>query len=175
MVEYLLKISNEFLFLVCIFSNLFNPFLQTRTWWEWWSTWICSFSWLRCWWFGMFWFVSTRCWWVYFACDESKCTLFLSNIVQKSFLDKILTENPGFPCFCFGHSTGAAIVLKVYGCFAIIVSCISLNVSFSRSSLLMCMPGSMHQFLIAGQDPITICEIKVHVVISLSIFTSFYE
>lgn len=30
----------------------------------------------------------------------------------KSFLDKILTENPGFPCFCFGHSTGAAIVLK---------------------------------------------------------------
>ncbi|KAF9671252.1 hypothetical protein SADUNF_Sadunf12G0028100 [Salix dunnii] len=30
----------------------------------------------------------------------------------KSFLDKILTENPGLPCFCFGHSTGAAIVLK---------------------------------------------------------------
>jgi hypothetical protein len=26
MVQYLLKISNEFLFLVCIFSNLFNPF-----------------------------------------------------------------------------------------------------------------------------------------------------
>ncbi|GLT55888.1 hypothetical protein SLA2020_289730 [Shorea laevis] len=31
---------------------------------------------------------------------------------MKSFLDKVLTENPGLPCFCFGHSTGAAIVLK---------------------------------------------------------------
>ncbi|KAG6745711.1 hypothetical protein POTOM_050214 [Populus tomentosa] len=30
----------------------------------------------------------------------------------KSFLDKVLSENPGLPCFCFGHSTGAAIVLK---------------------------------------------------------------
>ncbi|XP_050218383.1 uncharacterized protein LOC126669097 [Mercurialis annua] len=30
----------------------------------------------------------------------------------KSFLDKVLKENPGLPCFCFGHSTGAAIVLK---------------------------------------------------------------
>ncbi|KAJ8771898.1 hypothetical protein K2173_027075 [Erythroxylum novogranatense] len=30
----------------------------------------------------------------------------------KSFLEKILAENPGVPCFCFGHSTGAAIVLK---------------------------------------------------------------
>ncbi|KAM0952826.1 putative serine aminopeptidase, S33, alpha/Beta hydrolase [Dioscorea sansibarensis] len=29
------------------------------------------------------------------------------------FLEKLLTENPGLPCFCFGHSTGAAIVLKV--------------------------------------------------------------
>nr|POE89509.1 caffeoylshikimate esterase [Quercus suber] len=31
---------------------------------------------------------------------------------MKSFLEKILAENPGLPCFCFGHSTGAAIVLK---------------------------------------------------------------
>ncbi|KAF2317585.1 hypothetical protein GH714_024971 [Hevea brasiliensis] len=31
----------------------------------------------------------------------------------KSFLDKVLGDNPGLPCFCFGHSTGAAIVLKV--------------------------------------------------------------
>lgn len=30
----------------------------------------------------------------------------------KSFLDKVLDENPGVPCFCFGHSTGAAIILK---------------------------------------------------------------
>ncbi|KAK4567428.1 hypothetical protein RGQ29_003277 [Quercus rubra] len=31
---------------------------------------------------------------------------------MKSFLEKILAENPGLPCFCFGHSTGASIVLK---------------------------------------------------------------
>ncbi|KAK9106595.1 hypothetical protein Syun_022606 [Stephania yunnanensis] len=31
----------------------------------------------------------------------------------KEFLDKVLMENPGIPCFCFGHSTGAAIILKV--------------------------------------------------------------
>uniref|UniRef100_A0A5B6YLN0 Serine aminopeptidase S33 domain-containing protein n=2 Tax=Davidia involucrata TaxID=16924 RepID=A0A5B6YLN0_DAVIN len=30
----------------------------------------------------------------------------------KSFIEKVLAENPGLPCFCFGHSTGAAIVLK---------------------------------------------------------------
>ncbi|THG15368.1 uncharacterized protein LOC114270418 isoform X2 [Camellia sinensis] len=30
----------------------------------------------------------------------------------KSFIGKVLAENPGLPCFCFGHSTGAAIVLK---------------------------------------------------------------
>ncbi|CAA6658603.1 unnamed protein product [Spirodela intermedia] len=30
----------------------------------------------------------------------------------KSFLEKVLEENPGLPCFCFGHSTGGAIVLK---------------------------------------------------------------
>lgn len=32
---------------------------------------------------------------------------------QKIFLEKVLNENPGLPCFCFGHSTGAAIILKV--------------------------------------------------------------
>lgn len=31
---------------------------------------------------------------------------------MKSYLEKVLAENPGLPCFCFGHSTGAAIVLK---------------------------------------------------------------
>ncbi|XP_057545472.1 uncharacterized protein LOC130824465 [Amaranthus tricolor] len=31
---------------------------------------------------------------------------------MKAFLDTILSENPGLPCFCFAHSTGAAIVLK---------------------------------------------------------------
>ncbi|XP_016453267.2 uncharacterized protein LOC107777694 [Nicotiana tabacum] len=31
---------------------------------------------------------------------------------MKHFLSKVLAENPGLPCFCFGHSTGAAIVLK---------------------------------------------------------------
>ncbi|KAJ8479266.1 hypothetical protein OPV22_022993 [Ensete ventricosum] len=30
----------------------------------------------------------------------------------KAFLEKVLAENPGIPCFCYGHSTGAAIVLK---------------------------------------------------------------
>ncbi|CAN0902274.1 Monoglyceride lipase [Linum grandiflorum] len=30
----------------------------------------------------------------------------------KSYLDKVMAENPGLPCFCFGHSTGAAIVLR---------------------------------------------------------------
>ncbi|XP_040873899.1 monoacylglycerol lipase isoform X1 [Glycine max] len=30
----------------------------------------------------------------------------------KIFLEKVLNENPGLPCFCFGHSTGAAIILK---------------------------------------------------------------
>lgn len=33
-------------------------------------------------------------------------------IDMKTFLDTILSENPGLPCFCFAHSTGAAIVLK---------------------------------------------------------------
>ncbi|KAL0318946.1 UNVERIFIED_CONTAM: putative abhydrolase domain-containing protein DDB [Sesamum angustifolium] len=31
---------------------------------------------------------------------------------MKTFLSKVLAENPGLPCFCFGHSTGGAIVLK---------------------------------------------------------------
>ncbi|KAF8398882.1 hypothetical protein HHK36_014746 [Tetracentron sinense] len=31
---------------------------------------------------------------------------------MKAFLEKVLLENPGLPCFFFGHSTGAAIVLK---------------------------------------------------------------
>ncbi|KAK6925473.1 Serine aminopeptidase, S33, partial [Dillenia turbinata] len=30
----------------------------------------------------------------------------------KSYIDKVLAENPGLPCFCFGHSTGGAILLK---------------------------------------------------------------
>ncbi|KAL5079423.1 hypothetical protein RYX36_007844 [Vicia faba] len=30
----------------------------------------------------------------------------------KVFIEKVKTENPGLPCFCFGHSTGAAITLK---------------------------------------------------------------
>ncbi|TXG50921.1 hypothetical protein EZV62_023445 [Acer yangbiense] len=30
----------------------------------------------------------------------------------KSYLLKVLADNPGLPCFCFGHSTGAAIILK---------------------------------------------------------------
>jgi len=36
---------------------------------------------------------------------------------QKAFLEKVLNENPGLPCFCFGHSTGAAITLKVINTF----------------------------------------------------------
>ncbi|XP_023644804.1 uncharacterized protein LOC17900907 isoform X2 [Capsella rubella] len=30
----------------------------------------------------------------------------------KSFLEKVIAENPGMPCFCVGHSTGGAIILK---------------------------------------------------------------
>ncbi|CAH8312082.1 unnamed protein product [Eruca vesicaria subsp. sativa] len=30
----------------------------------------------------------------------------------KSFLDKVFAENPELPCFCIGHSTGGAIILK---------------------------------------------------------------
>ncbi|KAJ4884460.1 alpha/beta-Hydrolases superfamily protein [Raphanus sativus] len=30
----------------------------------------------------------------------------------KLFLEKVFTENPGLPCFCIGHSTGGAIILK---------------------------------------------------------------
>ncbi|ESQ34965.1 hypothetical protein EUTSA_v10007718mg [Eutrema salsugineum] len=30
----------------------------------------------------------------------------------KSFLEKVIAENPGLPCFCIGHSTGGAIILK---------------------------------------------------------------
>ncbi|XP_059640359.1 uncharacterized protein LOC132282634 [Cornus florida] len=45
----------------------------------------------------------------------------------KLFLEKVLAENPGLPCFCFAHSTGAAIVLKavldpkIEGCIAGVV------------------------------------------------------
>ncbi|XP_043721079.1 monoacylglycerol lipase-like [Telopea speciosissima] len=31
---------------------------------------------------------------------------------MKAFVEMVTAENPGLPCFCFGHSTGAAIVLK---------------------------------------------------------------
>ncbi|XP_022894702.1 uncharacterized protein LOC111409035 [Olea europaea var. sylvestris] len=31
---------------------------------------------------------------------------------MKMFLHKVIDENPAIPCFCFGHSTGGAIVLK---------------------------------------------------------------
>ncbi|CAN8239664.1 unnamed protein product [Cochlearia groenlandica] len=30
----------------------------------------------------------------------------------KSFLEKVFAENPKLPCFCIGHSTGGAIILK---------------------------------------------------------------
>ncbi|KAL8188596.1 hypothetical protein R6Q57_029884 [Mikania cordata] len=30
----------------------------------------------------------------------------------KAFIRQVLAENPGLPCFCFGHSTGGAIILK---------------------------------------------------------------
>ncbi|GER53765.1 alpha/beta-Hydrolases superfamily protein [Striga asiatica] len=32
---------------------------------------------------------------------------------MKAFLTKVVAENSAVPCFCFGHSTGGAIVLKV--------------------------------------------------------------
>lgn len=30
----------------------------------------------------------------------------------KLFMEKVLAESTGLPCFCFGHSTGAAVILK---------------------------------------------------------------
>ncbi|KAK8444298.1 hypothetical protein SEVIR_9G112800v4 [Setaria viridis] len=30
----------------------------------------------------------------------------------KMYLKKVSAENPGLPCFCFGHSTGGGIILK---------------------------------------------------------------
>ncbi|VFQ73200.1 unnamed protein product [Cuscuta campestris] len=38
----------------------------------------------------------------------------LDNVVAdtRAFLEKVTHENPGIPCFLFGHSTGGAIVLK---------------------------------------------------------------
>lgn len=39
--------------------------------------------------------------------------LFYLFFAQKMFLGKVSAENPKFPCFCYGHSTGGAIVLKV--------------------------------------------------------------
>ncbi|KAL5217423.1 hypothetical protein ABZP36_018107 [Zizania latifolia] len=30
----------------------------------------------------------------------------------KMYLKKVLADNPGLPCFCFGHSTGGGIILK---------------------------------------------------------------
>ncbi|XP_047332423.1 monoacylglycerol lipase-like [Impatiens glandulifera] len=30
----------------------------------------------------------------------------------KSLINKVVADNPGLPCFCFGHSTGGAIILK---------------------------------------------------------------
>jgi alpha-beta hydrolase superfamily lysophospholipase len=33
---------------------------------------------------------------------------------QKVFIEKVISENPGLPLFCYAHSTGAAITLKVY-------------------------------------------------------------
>ncbi|RLN42701.1 hypothetical protein C2845_PM01G30170 [Panicum miliaceum] len=30
----------------------------------------------------------------------------------KMYLKKVVAENPGLPCFCFGHSTGGGIILK---------------------------------------------------------------
>ncbi|XP_050378885.1 uncharacterized protein LOC126796162 [Argentina anserina] len=30
----------------------------------------------------------------------------------KSYIEKVVAENPGLPCFCFGHSTGGAIIIK---------------------------------------------------------------
>jgi alpha-beta hydrolase superfamily lysophospholipase len=41
--------------------------------------------------------------------DSDLCFLFQ----QGAFLEKIKSENPGVPCFLFGHSTGGAVVLKV--------------------------------------------------------------
>lgn len=38
---------------------------------------------------------------------------FSFTCMQGKFLEKIKSDNPGVPCFLFGHSTGGAVVLKV--------------------------------------------------------------
>lgn len=40
--------------------------------------------------------------------------VYICNIAQGAFLEKVRSENPGMPCFLFGHSTGGAVVLKVW-------------------------------------------------------------
>lgn len=54
--------------------------------------------------------------------------------MQKMYLRKISAENPGIPCFCFGHSTGGGIILKVpspltclfhMNCASVCVACMS--------------------------------------------------
>lgn len=43
---------------------------------------------------------------------SSPCKNISIFILQKAYLKQVLDENPSLPCFCFGHSTGAAIILK---------------------------------------------------------------
>ena len=51
---------------------------------------------------------------IFFDCLDSECDdRFCWKTLQKSYLQKVLADNPGLPCFLFGHSTGGAIVLKV--------------------------------------------------------------
>ncbi|CAL5445317.1 unnamed protein product [Camellia sinensis] len=42
-------------------------------------------------------------------CEKVNCE---APVINKSFIGKVVAENPGLPCFCFGHSTGGAIILK---------------------------------------------------------------
>lgn len=45
------------------------------------------------------------------VCFHADCMPYCHG--QGAFLEKIRSENPGIPCFLFGHSTGGAVVLKV--------------------------------------------------------------
>lgn len=50
--------------------------------------------------------------WSYLLADYMFVQSFFL-FIQGIFLEKIKSENPGIPCFLFGHSTGGAVVLKV--------------------------------------------------------------
>jgi alpha-beta hydrolase superfamily lysophospholipase len=59
------------------------------------------------------------------------------------YLKKVLAENPGLPCFCFGHSTGGGIILKVTSVVLTSPS-VLLHISFLLYVLIVLVLGRLH-------------------------------